>query len=146
MTPHKNNLTIGAAMNSSATLAAPNLIVRPENSEPVNTDIAGQLRPGARSSAQKSKGGVGQSADQACDGEQPPEILRLLQVEALWARRNVLAGPMNAERLRVYVQRRTDQAAGFGPMDIASRDKLTWPAATVVPMENREPSARAPAV
>jgi hypothetical protein len=146
MTPHKNNPTIGPATNKSATLAAPNSIMRPEKSEPINTDIADHLRPAARDSAPKSKGGPAQSADQGCRREQPSEILRLLKVEELWARRNVLAGLMNAERLRVYVKRRSDLAAGCAPVDVASRDKLTWPAATVVPMENREPSARAPAV
>jgi hypothetical protein len=146
MTPHKNNPTIGPATNKSATLAAPNSIMRPEKSEPINTDIADHLRPAARNSVPKSKGGAAQSADQVCDGERPPEILRRLQVEELWARRNVLAGPMNAERLKVYVQRRNDLAAGFGPIDVASRDKLTRSAATVVPMEDHEPSARAPAI
>jgi hypothetical protein len=66
------------------------------------------------------------------------EILRRLQVEELWARRDVLAGPMNAERLKVYVQRRADLAAGRAPLDIASRDKLTTRAATAVPMKHRK--------
>ena len=69
----------------------------------------------------------------------PPEILRRLQVEELWARRNVLAELMNAERLQVYAQRCTDLAAGCAPMEIArSRRKLTRLAATVVPMRNRK--------
>ena len=68
----------------------------------------------------------------------PPEILRRLQVEELWARRNVLAELMNAERLQVYAQRCTDLAAGCAPMDVGSRDKLTRLAATVVPMRNRK--------
>jgi hypothetical protein len=118
MTSHKNNPIIGPAMDKSAALAAPNSIMRPEKSEPINTDIADHLRPAAIDSVPKSKGGAARSADQGFDGEQPPEILRRLHVEELWGRRNVLAGPMNAERLRVYVQRRTDLAAGFGPMDV----------------------------
>ena len=68
----------------------------------------------------------------------PPEILRRLHVEELWARRNVLAELMNAERLQVYVRRCTDLAA---PMDVGSRNKLTRLAATVVPMRNRKPFA-----
>ncbi len=146
MTPHKSNPIIGPAMDKSATLAAPNSIMRSEKSKPINTDIADHLRPAARDSVPKLKGGAAQSADQSCDGERPPEILRRLRVEELWARRNVLAGPMNAERLKVYVQRRNDLAAGFDPMNVASRDKLTRSAAMVVPMENREPSAQAPAI
>ena len=71
----------------------------------------------------------------------PPEILRRLQVEELWARRNVLAELMNAERLQVYARRRTDLAAGCAPMDAGSRNKLTRLAATVVPMRNRKPFA-----
>jgi hypothetical protein len=68
----------------------------------------------------------------------PPEILRRLQVEELWARRNVLAGLMNAERLKVFAQRRTDLEAGCAPMDIALRGKRTTGAPTVVPMKSRK--------
>jgi hypothetical protein len=146
MTPHKNNPTIGPAMDKSATLAASNSIMRPENSEPIDTDIADHLRPAARDSVPKSKGRAARSADQGCDGERPPEILRRLQVEELWARRNVLAGPMNAERLKAYLQRRNDLAAGIGPLDVASRDKLTRSAATVLLMKKRKSLRRAPAI
>ena len=66
----------------------------------------------------------------------PPEILRRLQVEELWARRNVLAELMNAERLQVYARRCTDLKAGCSPMDAGSRDRLTR--LTVVPMRNRK--------
>jgi hypothetical protein len=38
--------------------------------------------------------------------ELTPEIERKLVVEEFWARRQVLAELMNAERLRVYLQRR----------------------------------------
>ena len=38
--------------------------------------------------------------------ELTPEIERKLAVEELWARRHVLAELMNAERLKVYLQRR----------------------------------------
>jgi hypothetical protein len=68
----------------------------------------------------------------------PPEILRRLQVEELWARRNVLAARMNAERLKVYAERRTDLAAGCAPLDVASRHKLITRAATVVPMKQQK--------
>ena len=69
----------------------------------------------------------------------PPEILRRLQVEELWARRNVLAELMNAERLQVYARRRADLAAGCAPMETGSRNKLARLTATVVPMRNRKP-------
>jgi len=59
-------------------------------------------------------------------------------VEELWARRNVLAGLMNAERLNAYARRRADLAAGCAPMDVASRDKAKSTAATVVPMKYRK--------
>jgi hypothetical protein len=68
----------------------------------------------------------------------PPEILRRLQVEQLWARRNVLADLMNAERLKVYAQRRTNPATECASMGVVSRDKLSTRAATVVPMRNRK--------
>ena len=69
----------------------------------------------------------------------PPEIERRLQVEELWARRNVLAGLMNAERLRVYSLRRTHWAADF--TGAGARGKFARLAATVVPMRNRKPPA-----
>ena len=68
----------------------------------------------------------------------PPEILRRLQVEQLWARRKVLAELMNAERFRVFAQRRADLAAGCAPVDAASIDRLTRRPATVVAMKNRK--------
>ncbi len=71
----------------------------------------------------------------------PPDLLRRLQVEELWVRRTVLAGLMNAERLKAYVERRTDMAGGCAPMDTVPRDKPTRPAATVLLMENRKSSA-----
>jgi len=74
----------------------------------------------------------------------PPEILRRLQVEELWARRNVLAELMNAERLQVYAQRCTDLNAGCSPMDVGSRDRLARLAASVIPMRNRKSLASIP--
>jgi hypothetical protein len=66
-----------------------------------------------------------------------PEIRRRLQVEETWARRNVLAELMNIERFKVYARRRVDLAAGFAPMDVASRYKLSRRAATVVSLKHR---------
>lgn len=70
--------------------------------------------------------------------ELPPELLRRLQVEELWARRTVLAGHMNAERLKAYAERRTDLAGGCAPMDSMPRDKLIRPAATVLLMKDHK--------
>jgi len=47
----------------------------------------------------------------------PSEILRQLQVEELWARRKVLAELMNAERFKLYINRRSDMGAGVTSMD-----------------------------
>ena len=71
----------------------------------------------------------------------PPELLRGLQVEELWARRTVLDGLMNAERLKAYAERRTDLAGGCAPIDVVPRDKLIRPAATVLLMKNHRTSA-----
>ena len=74
----------------------------------------------------------------------PPEILRRLQVEELWARRTVLADLMNSERLDAFRRRCAALAASCG--DVASRAKPAKPAATVVQMRIRkvlELSARA---
>ena len=74
----------------------------------------------------------------------PPELLRRLQVEELWARRNVLAGVMNADRLTAYAGRRTDMAGGCAPVEVAStRDKLARPAATVLQMKDHKSVSRA---
>jgi hypothetical protein len=68
----------------------------------------------------------------------PPEILRRLQVEELWARRNVLAGLMNAERLKAYGHRRIDLETGCAPMDSVSRVKPNRRAATVLTIKSRK--------
>ena len=74
----------------------------------------------------------------------PPELLRRLQVEELWARRNVLAGVMNADRLKAYVGRRADMAGGCAPTEFAwTRDKLARPAATVLQMKDHKSVSRA---
>ena len=48
----------------------------------------------------------------------PPEILRPLQVEEFWARRNVLSELMNAERLQTFSQRCVERSAGCIRADI----------------------------
>lgn len=65
----------------------------------------------------------------------PPEILRRLQVEELWARRNVLADLMNEERLQLYVQRYSKLA---DPVHAGPGNRLARLAATVVPMRSRK--------
>jgi len=72
--------------------------------------------------------------------ELPPELLRRIQVEELWSRRTVLAGLMNAERLKAYSERRTDLTGGCASMDFVPRDKLIRPAATVLLMKNHRSS------
>jgi hypothetical protein len=62
MTQHKGSPIVDAAMILPATILAPNLVVWPETSEPINTDIADHLRPATRDSALKSKGGAVPSA------------------------------------------------------------------------------------
>ncbi len=75
----------------------------------------------------------------------PPEIQRRLQVEELWARRIVLAELMNAERLKIYAQRRSlSEPALFALLDTAWRDRLARPSATVVPINNRKAFASGP--
>ena len=80
----------------------------------------------------------------------PPEILRQLQVEELWARRDVLAEMMNAERLQDYSRRRADLLVGCASADLRSRNKpaklsttvsatmpLQFPAPVVLLTQNR---------
>jgi hypothetical protein len=69
----------------------------------------------------------------------PPEIQRRLQVEELWARRNVLAELMNAERLKVYSARHALLwPTRFPAIDMVWKDPLAKPSATIVPMKNRK--------
>lgn len=67
----------------------------------------------------------------------PPEIQRRLQVEELWARRNVLAELMNAERLQVYTRRYAKVVSGYEPTGTGWRSRLTRQA-TIVPMRSRK--------
>lgn len=74
----------------------------------------------------------------------PPELQRRLQVEELWARRNVLAGVMNADRLKAYNGRRTDITSGCAATEVAStRDKLERPVATVLQIKDHKFISRA---
>jgi hypothetical protein len=72
----------------------------------------------------------------------PPEIQRRLQVEELWARRNVLAELMNAERLEVYTRRQAKLAPECAPTGTGSRNRLARQA-TVVPMRSLKSLMRA---
>lgn len=66
----------------------------------------------------------------------PPEILRRLQVEELWARRNVLAELMNADRLKIYYQHRADlRPADYPAVDVLWKEPRAKPAASIVPIK-----------
>jgi len=71
----------------------------------------------------------------------PAEVLRELQVEELWARRNVLAELMNEERLALYALRRALlRPARLKAPDAPWRDRSTKPLVTVVPIRGRKVS------
>lgn len=66
----------------------------------------------------------------------PPEILRRLQVEELWARRNVLAELMNADRLKIFYQRRAElRPADYPAVDVLWKEPQPKPAASIVPIK-----------
>jgi len=78
--------------------------------------------------------------DEMSEHDLPPEIVRRLQVEELWARRLVLADLINAERLKLYYQRRGE----IRPESIACAE-LTWkeppsprPGASIVPLKGKK--------
>lgn len=77
--------------------------------------------------------------DEVSEHDLPPEIVRRLQVEELWARRLVLADLMNAERLRLYYQRRGE----IRPESIPAAE-VTWkepppkPGASIVPIKGKK--------
>lgn len=77
----------------------------------------------------------------ASQDDLPPEILRRLQVEELWARRDVLADLMNAERLQAYSRRRADLLAGCAPAGFRSKNRSAKLSATVMPIKPRQSSA-----
>jgi hypothetical protein len=63
----------------------------------------------------------------------PPEILRRLQVEELWARRTVLAEWMNAERLETYYRHRAEmRPASFPSVDVTWKEPAAKRAASIV--------------
>ena len=65
----------------------------------------------------------------------PPELIRRLQVEELWARRPVLAEWMNAERLRNFYQHRAElRPAVFPAVDVTFKELTIRPAASIVPL------------
>jgi len=76
--------------------------------------------------------------DEMSEHELPPEIIRRLQVEELWARRFVLADFRNAERLKLYYQRRGE----IRPESIPFTE-MTWEepppkfAASIVPLKGK---------
>lgn len=72
----------------------------------------------------------------------PPEIQRELQVEELWARRNVLARLMNAERLDLYASRRALLwPARLKAPEVGCRYPVAMPLASVVPIRGYKTSA-----
>jgi len=75
----------------------------------------------------------------ASQDDLPAEIQRRLQVEELWARRDVLAELMNAERLEDYTRRRGDILTASGSADIKSKN--TKPSATVMAIRPRKSGA-----
>ncbi len=65
----------------------------------------------------------------------PPELIRRLQVEELWARRIVLAEWMNAERLRNFYQHRAEmRPVSFPAVDVTWKEAPAKPLASIVPI------------
>ena len=61
--------------------------------------------------------------DEMSERNLPPELLRRLQVEELWARRTVLAEWMNAERLESYYRHRPEmRPASFPAVDVTGKE------------------------
>lgn len=77
--------------------------------------------------------------DEMSERDLPPEILRRLQVEELWARRHVLAELRNADRLKIYYQRRAEmRPASFPSVDVVWKDMPSRPAASIVPIKGKK--------
>ena len=69
----------------------------------------------------------------------PPEILRRLQVEELWARRNVLAELMNADRLKIYYRHRAAlRPVDYPAVDVLWKEPQAKPAAHIVPIKGKK--------
>ena len=77
--------------------------------------------------------------DEMSEHDLPPEIVRRLQVEELWARRHVLADLMNADRLKLYYLRRGE----IRPESIPAIE-MTWkapppkPGASIVALKGKK--------
>ena len=67
----------------------------------------------------------------------PAEIRRELQVEELWARRNVLAALINVERLGLYASKRALRWPELLKVHVVKEHSPTSPIATVVPIRTR---------
>ena len=79
------------------------------------------------------------ATDEMSEHDLPPEILRRLQVEELWARRNVLAELMNADRLKIYYQRRAElRPADYPAVDVLWKEPRAKPAASIVPIKAKK--------
>jgi hypothetical protein len=78
--------------------------------------------------------------DEMSEHDLPPEIVRRLQVEELWARRLVLADLMNAERLKLFYQRRAEiRFASFPPVEVAWKEPPPpKPGASIVPLKGKK--------
>ena len=78
--------------------------------------------------------------DEMSEPDLPPEIVRRLQVEELWARRLVLADLMNAERLKLYYKRRAEiRFDSFPPpLDFAWKELPPGPGASIVPIKGKK--------
>ena len=78
--------------------------------------------------------------DEMSEHDLPPEIVRRLQVEELWARRHVLADLMNAERLKLFYQRRAEiRYASFPPVVVAWKEPPPpRPGASIVPIKGKK--------
>jgi len=74
--------------------------------------------------------------EETSERDLPPEILRRLQVEELWARRLVLADLMNAERLRLYNRRRAEMWPTVTPaVNVVWKEQQAKPMASIVPIK-----------
>jgi hypothetical protein len=77
--------------------------------------------------------------DEVSEHDLPPEIVRRLQVEELWARRLVLADLMNAERLRLYYQRRGEiRPESIPSVEVTWKEPPPKPAISIVPIKGKK--------
>jgi hypothetical protein len=76
--------------------------------------------------------------DEMSEHDLPPEIVRRLQVEELWARRLVLADLINAERLKLFYRRRAEiRVASFPSVDVTWKEPPR-PGASIVPIKGKK--------